>query len=72
MQGCQSKGIGTNLMILARDYAKSIGCYEMFLVTNKHNKSACKCYEKAGGVSESDDDIVYVYDFKTKDDISIK
>ena len=51
MKGCQSQGIGTNLMILARDHAKSIGCYEMFLVTNKHNKSACRCYEKAGGVS---------------------
>ena len=59
----QGKGIGTELMIYTRDYVKNIGCKEMFLVTNKSNISACKCYEKAGGISEANDDIVYVYDF---------
>ena len=64
MSDYQGKGIGTLLMSHIRDYAKSIGCYEMFLVTNKSNTSACRCYEKAGGISEANDDIVYVYDFK--------
>ena len=59
----QGKGIGTELMIYTRDYVKNIGCKEMFLVTNKSNISACRCYEKAGGISEANDDIVYVYDF---------
>lgn len=60
----QNKGYGTCLMSFARDYAKKLGCYEMFLLTNKSNTSACKCYEKSGAISESNDDIVYVYNFK--------
>ena len=64
MSDFQNKGCGTGLMVFARDYAKSLGCYEMFLVTNKSNISACRCYEKTGGKSEASDDIVYVYDFK--------
>lgn len=63
MSDYQGKGVGTSLMSYVRDYAKSIGCYEMFLVTNKSNTSACRCYEKAGGISEANDDVVYVYDF---------
>lgn len=51
-------------MSYVRDYTKSIGCYEMFLVTNKSNISACKCYEKSGAISEAEDDIVYIYDFE--------
>ena len=63
MSEFQNKGIGTGLMNYIREYAKKLGCSEMFLVTNRSNASACKCYEKAGGVSESTDDVVYVYDF---------
>ena len=47
-------------------YAKTIDCYEMFLITNRSNISACKCYEKAGGINKVDDEIIYVYDFKEK------
>ena len=61
-----SKGYGTGLISFARDYAKTIDCYEMFLITNRSNISACKCYEKAGGINKVDDEIIYVYDFKEK------
>jgi ribosomal protein S18 acetylase RimI-like enzyme len=64
MADYQNKGVGTSLMSYVRDYTKSIGCYEMFLVTNKSNISACKCYEKSGAISEAEDDIVYIYDFE--------
>ena len=60
----QGKGYGTGLISFARDYAKSIGCYEIFLITNRSNISACKCYEKAGGINDADDEVVYVYDFR--------
>ena len=60
----QGKGYGTGLISFARNYAKSIGCYEMFLITNRSNISACKCYEKAGGINDADDEVVYVYDFR--------
>lgn len=64
MKDYQGKGIGTELMSYTKDYVKNIGCSEMFLVTNKSNISACKCYEKSGAISESEDDVVYVYDFE--------
>ena len=60
----QGKGYGTELISFARDYAKTIDCYKMYLITNKSNVSACKCYEKAGGINKADDEIVYVYDFR--------
>ena len=39
---------------------------KMYLITNRSNISACKCYEKAGGINKVDDEIIYVYDFKEK------
>lgn len=57
----QGNGYGVKLMEFVRDYAKNLGCNEMFLVTNRSNIFACRCYEKSGGVSESQDDVVYVY-----------
>ena len=60
----QSKGYGTGLISFASDYAKTIKCYKMFLITNRSNISACKCYENAGGINKADDEIVYVYDFR--------
>ena len=42
-----------------------INCYKMYLITNRSNISACKCYEKAGLINKADDEIIYVYDFKT-------
>lgn len=49
-------------MKFVSDYFKKLGCYEMFLITQRSNVSACMCYEKAGGISESKDDIVYVFE----------
>ena len=57
----QGKGYGTDLIKYANEYIKNIGCRKMFLITNKRNIAACKCYEKAGGVAKNDDDVVYVF-----------
>lgn len=66
MSEYQGQGYGTSLISYARNYAKSIDCYKMYLITNKSNISACKCYEKAGGINKADDEVVYVYDFREK------
>ena len=60
MKEHQGNGYGTGLMKFIKVYVKEIGCRKMFLITNKSNISACKCYEKAGGVNNADDEIVYV------------
>ncbi len=62
MNDYQGKGYGTGLISFVRDFVKNIGCYKMFLITNKSNISACKCYEKAGGINKANDEIVYVYE----------
>ena len=56
-------GYGTNLMNFIKDYVKSIGCYKMYLSTNKSNKAACKCYERIGCKLNSKDDVIYVCNF---------
>ncbi len=61
MESHQKHGYGTELMKYINTHSKSIGCRKLFLITNKGNVSACRCYEKAGGISTSNDDIVYVY-----------
>ena len=62
----QGRGYGTSLMSFIKEYIKTIGCRKMFLITNKSNISACRCYEKAGGVYNADDEVIYVYDFREK------
>lgn len=61
MEQYQGNGYGTKLMTFISSYIKTIGCRKMFLITNKNNISACKCYEKAGGINNATDEIVYVY-----------
>lgn len=61
MKYYQGNGYGTGLMNFIKEYVKEIGCRKMFLITNKSNISACKCYEKAGEINNADDEIVYVY-----------
>ena len=60
----QGKGYGTKLISFVCEFGKSINCYKMYLITNKSNISACKCYEKAGGISKAQDEIVYVYNLE--------
>ena len=61
MEKYQKHGYGTELMKFINTHSKSIGCRKLFLITNKSNVSACRCYERAGGISTSNDDIVYAY-----------
>ena len=61
MKEYQNHGYGTELVKYIHSHSKSIGCRKMFLITNKSNISACRCYEKAGGINAADDEIVYAY-----------
>ena len=61
MEKYQKHGYGTELMKYIYSHSKNIGCRKLFLITNKSNVPACRCYEKAGGVRTSNDDIIYTY-----------
>ena len=62
MKGWQNQGYGTELVRFIHEHSKALGCRKMFLLTHKHNVSACRCYGKAGGISDAaSDDIVFVF-----------
>ena len=62
MVGWQNQGYGTELVRFIHEHSKTLGCSKMFLLTNKHNTSACRCYEKAGGICNvTSDDIVFAF-----------
>ena len=61
MAGYQNLGYGTELIRFVHAHSKSLGCRKMFLMTNTRNVSACRCYEKAGGISVVD---VVMYEYK--------
>ena len=51
----------TELVRFVSTHSKSLGCRKMFLMTNTGNVSACRCYEKAGGISAAADVVMYEY-----------
>ena len=61
MAGYQNFGYGTELVRFVYAHSKSLGCRKMFLMTNTGNVSACRCYEKAGGISAAADVVMYEY-----------
>jgi len=56
----QNKGIGSKLFQYIVDYSRDNGFSECFVITDKGNKRACRIYQKAGGVNDFEDEIVYV------------
>ena len=56
----QNRGYGSRLIKFAVDYSKAHEYAECFVNTNKSNTRACRVYEKAGMVGNSDDDIGYI------------
>ena len=62
MERWQNQGYGTELVRFVHEHSKTLGCRKMFLLTHKHNASACRCYQKAGGIcSAASDDIVFTF-----------
>jgi len=62
MEGWRNQGYGTELVRFVHEHSKTLGCRKMFLLTNKRNASACRCYGKAGGIcNAASDDIVFAF-----------
>ena len=61
LAGYQNLGYGTELVRFVQAHSKNLGCRKMFLITNTGNVSACRCYEKAGGISAAADVVMYEY-----------
>lgn len=63
----QNNGYGSKLLEFIKDYSNNLGCSEMFVITDKGNPRACHVYEKLGGKSDCENEIVYVYDYEKGD-----
>ena len=59
----QGRGIGTAFFRYAVEYCRENGFCEVFVPTEKGNVPACRVYEKAGGKSDYDDEVIYVIEF---------
>jgi aminoglycoside 3-N-acetyltransferase I len=59
----QRRGIATALVNALATVAKEAGCNEMFVFTNRSNYAAMRLYETTGGVTEADDEQMFVYSF---------
>ena len=58
--GYKRQGIGTQLIEKLKEVAEDMGCTEIFVLTNDHNKAAKALYQKCGGVRENTDDVMFV------------
>ena len=47
-KNCRGKGVGTSLYNFIKEYAKSIGCYNITLNVWSFNKNAYEFYKKCG------------------------
>lgn len=58
----RKQGVAIQLIEHLKQFAKTKGCVEMFVMTNNNNKAAMRLYEKTGGVVGNYDDILFVYE----------
>ena len=59
----QGRGIGKAFLRYVVEYCRENGFSEVFVPTEKGNVPACRVYEKAGGKSDYDDEVIYVIEF---------
>jgi ribosomal protein S18 acetylase RimI-like enzyme len=59
----QRRGIAKALVGALAAIARKAGCNEMFVFTNRSNDAAMRLYATTGGVTEADDEQMFVYKF---------
>jgi ribosomal protein S18 acetylase RimI-like enzyme len=57
----QRQGIGRALIQAMAGLARQEDCAEMFVFTNRSNSAAMRLYETTGGITEADDEQMFVY-----------
>jgi ribosomal protein S18 acetylase RimI-like enzyme len=55
--------VGLGLMRLMLDHARSLGCAEAWVLTDRDNTAARALYARAGGTSEGSDLVMVTFDF---------
>lgn len=61
----QRQGIGKSMMAKLLHLAKTIGCREAWVLTERNNQSAKLLYHATGGTADPDDLVMYTFDLDT-------
>lgn len=62
----QGQGIGRKLIESMCEHAKSIGCKDAWIATEKSNVAARKAYTYAGGIEDSEDVVLIEFNFTNR------
>ncbi|WP_421764688.1 GNAT family N-acetyltransferase [Ekhidna sp.] len=62
LEDFQGRGIGRKLIKSMCEHAKSIGCNEAWVATEKSNMAARKAYVNAGGIEDEEDVVLIEFD----------
>lgn len=57
----QRRGIGRALIEACKDWARSVGAHEVWVLTERSNPAAVALYQSTGGVEESPGTLMFVY-----------
>ena len=57
----RKRGIGKTLIGELNNWAKEAGADEVWVLTNRSNTAAVALYQSAGGVTESQDELMYTF-----------
>ncbi len=57
----QRRGIGRALIEACKDWARSVGAHEVWVLTEQSNPAAVALYQSTGGVEESPGTMLFVY-----------
>jgi GNAT superfamily N-acetyltransferase len=61
----QRRGIGKDLIEACKEWARSVGAYEVWVLMEQSNPAAVALYKSTGGVEESPGTMLFVYDLTT-------
>lgn len=56
------RGIGKSMLEVLRKHARSLGCKEAWVLTNRSNRPAMKLYKSAGGTQDASDEVMFSFD----------
>lgn len=59
---CQGRGIGRGMMTLMLTHARTLGCHQARVLTDRGNPAAMRLYASAGGTAEASDAVMFEFD----------
>jgi aminoglycoside 6'-N-acetyltransferase I len=61
------RGVAKQLLGALFEHARRLGCWQVWVLTNRSNASAMRLYVSAGGVMDTDDTVMFEFDLGRDD-----